>query len=361
MTEMAKKQNKEEPSCYATSIAVENAFKRVETMAPINLTFFTRPMNDMTVTRIKQLESLYACSRITRFLLRKGVHPIGLFTVSTAALALAVRRLYRQSSYLIINTLGVAYPTWQCLRLIRQTEGQPNSSTQMNADEYKSWLTYWLLYGSLQGKLNAMRKFFYIHANNALLLTRTFLAEPIVLDNWAPLLCDLMPYYNIYKIVLLYWAQNPQSKGASVLYHVLKPIQVQTSLIEKPPIDIPQPYTLPKSMSIETIVKQTTESVPTPYEIKYNPTYTADSFQDENDEELTLTISSGGPAYGLMNGYTPSLSSEREDETEGEDETDEEDSPDEPLVQSSHSPISALSTSPKYNMLMHVANETPAW
>lgn len=332
MTEMAKKQNKEEPSCYATSIAVENAFKRVETMAPINLTFFTRPMNDMTVTRIKQLESLYACSRITRFLLRKGVHPIGLFTVSTAALALAVRRLYRQSSYLIINTLGVAYPTWQCLRLIRQTEGQPNSSTQMNADEYKSWLTYWLLYGSLQ-----------------------------VLDNWAPLLCDLMPYYNIYKIVLLYWAQNPQSKGASVLYHVLKPIQVQTSLIEKPPIDIPQPYTLPKSMSIETIVKQTTESVPTPYEIKYNPTYTADSFQDENDEELTLTISSGGPAYGLMNGYTPSLSSEREDETEGEDETDEEDSPDEPLVQSSHSPISALSTSPKYNMLMHVANETPAW
>ncbi|KAG2184870.1 hypothetical protein INT43_000783 [Umbelopsis isabellina] len=332
MTEMATKQNKEEPLCHATSIAVENAIKRVETMAPINLTFFTRPMNDMTVTRIKQLESLYACSRITRFLLRKGVHPIGLFTVSTAALALAVRRLYRQSSYLIINTLGVAYPTWQCLKLLRKTEEQPNPSAQMNADEYKSWLTYWLLYGSLQ-----------------------------VLDNWAPLLCDLMPYYNIYKIVLLYWAQNPQSKGANVLYHVLKPIQAQPSPIETSPIDIPQPYTLSKSMSIETIVKQTTESVPTPYETQYNSTGYANSFHDENDEELTLTISSGGPAYGLMNGYTPSLSSEREDETDGEDETDEEDSPDEPLVQSNHSSISALSASPKYNMLMHVANETPAW
>ncbi|KAJ2957213.1 hypothetical protein NQZ79_g7027 [Umbelopsis isabellina] len=327
MTEMAKKQNKEEPLCYATSIAVENAIKRLETMAPINLTFFTRPMNDMTVTRIKQLESLYACSRITRFLLSKGVHPIGLFTVSTAALALAVRRLYRQSSYLIINTLGVAYPTWQCLKLIRQTEEQPTSSAQINSDEHKSWLTYWLLYGSLQ-----------------------------VLDNWAPLLCELMPYYNIYKIILLYWAQNPQSKGASVLYNILRPIQAQPLPIEKSPIDISQPYTLSKSMSIETIVKQTTESLPTPYETQYNFTD-----QDDNDEELTLTISSGGPAYGLMNGYTPSLSSEREDETDGEDETDEEDGPEEPLVQSSHSSISALSASPKYNMLMHVANETPAW
>jgi hypothetical protein len=173
---MAKKQNKEESLCYATSTAIENAIKRVEMMAPINLTFFTRPMNDMTVTRIKQLESLYACSRIIRFLLRKGVNPIGLFTVSTAALALAVRRLYRQSSYLIINTLGVAYPTWQCLKLIRQADIQTKTSKQMNADEYKSWLTYWLLYGSLQGEFNNMRKFItFFLARPYMLLNRTFL------------------------------------------------------------------------------------------------------------------------------------------------------------------------------------------
>ena len=139
-------------ACYATSTAVHNTIMNLEKMAPINLMFITRPVNDMTVTRIKQLESFYACSRIIRFLLRKGVHPIGLFTVSTAALALVVRRLYRRSSYLIINTLGVAYPTWRCLQLIRQAEASSKLPEEANVDELKSWLTYWLLYGSLQGE-----------------------------------------------------------------------------------------------------------------------------------------------------------------------------------------------------------------
>jgi hypothetical protein len=144
----------DDTACYATSTAVHNTIMKLERMAPINLMFLTRPINNVTVTRIKQLESFYACSRLIRFLLRKGVHPIGLFTVSTAALALVVRRLYRRSSYLIINVLGVAYPSWRCLQLIRQAEaGTPPSSTEKdNVDELKSWLTYWLLYGSLQGE-----------------------------------------------------------------------------------------------------------------------------------------------------------------------------------------------------------------
>jgi hypothetical protein len=147
------KSNKDDSAaCYATSTAVQNSIMKLERMSPINLMFLTRPINDMTVTRIRQLESVYACSRFVRFLLRKGVHPIGLFTVSTAALALVVRRLYRRSTYLVINTIGVAYPAWRCLKLIRQAELQSKPSEQLqNIDECKSWLTYWLLYGSLQG------------------------------------------------------------------------------------------------------------------------------------------------------------------------------------------------------------------
>ncbi|KAI8584375.1 hypothetical protein K450DRAFT_219546 [Umbelopsis ramanniana AG] len=307
----------DDTACYATSTAVHNTIMNLEKMAPINLMFITRPIDDMTVTRIKQLESFYACSRFTRFLLRKGVHPIGLFTVSTAALALVVRRLYRRSSYLMINTLGVAYPTWRCLKLIRQAEAK--SPEEANIDELKSWLTYWLLYGSLQ-----------------------------VLDNWGSLLKDLMPYYNIYKIAILYWAQNPQSKGATTLYNILRPIAAQPP-VETQPSDTLQPYTLPKSMSIETIVKRTTETIPTPYEIKPNPIAHLD------DEELTLTISSGGPGYGLMNGYTPSLSSEREDESEEDDDPDE-------ISKSRHASVSSVAAaSPKYNMLMQVADDTAAW
>ncbi|GAB5592318.1 hypothetical protein Unana1_07218 [Umbelopsis nana] len=292
---------------------------KLERMAPINLMFLTRPINDMTVTRIKQLESFYSYSRFIRFLLRKGVHPIGLFTVSTAALALVVRRLYRRSTYLVINTLGVAYPAWRCLKLIRQAELQTKpSEQQQNIEEYKSWLTYWLLYGSLQ-----------------------------VLDNWAPLLNDLMPYYNIYKIAILYWAQNPQSKGATTLYNILRPIPTESST-ETSPSDTPQPYTLRKSVSIETIVKRPAEAVTIPYETHSMPLLT-----DMDDEELTLTISSG-QGYGLMNGYTPSLSSEREEETE-EDEDPEE------ITRTRPESVAGLSTSPKYNMLMHVTNDTPAW
>ncbi|KAG2183076.1 hypothetical protein INT44_006057, partial [Umbelopsis vinacea] len=309
---VATRSKTDETACYATSTAVHNTIMNFEKMAPINLMFITRPIDDMTVARIKQLESFYACSRITRFLLRKGVHPIGLFTVSTAALALVVRRLYRRSSYLMINTLGVAYPTWRCLQLIRQAEAK--SLDEANIGELKSWLTYWLLYGSLQ-----------------------------VLDNWGLLLKDLMPYYNIYKIAILYWAQNPQSKGATTLYNILRPIAAQPS-VETKPCDTLQPYTLPKSMSIETIVKRTTDTIPTPYENMPNP------IDHLDDEELTLTISSTG--YGLMNGYTPSLSSEREDESEEDDDPDE--------ISKSRHASNVAAASPKYNMLMQVADDTAA-
>jgi hypothetical protein len=169
-----------------------------------------------------------------------------------------------------------------------------------------------------------------------------------VLDNWASLLKDLMPYYNIYKIAILYWAQNPQSKGATTLYNILRPIAAQPP-VESKPSGILQPYTLPKSMSIETIVKRTTETIPTPYEIQSNP------ISDLDDEELTLTISSGGPGYGLMNGYTPSLSSEREDESEEDDDPDE-------ISRSRHASVPSIAAaSPKYNMLMQVTDDAAAW
>ena len=159
-----------------------------------------------------------------------------------------------------------------------------------------------------------------------------------------------MPYYNIYKIAILYWAQNPQSKGAMTLYNILQPIPAAPSR-ESTLSDTPQPYTLPKSMSIETIVKRTADTVTTPYEIQ--PSFLPHEADLVDDEELTLTISSG-PGYGLMNGYTPSLSSEREEETEEDDDPDE-------LSRARHESVAALSTSPKYNMLMQVADDAAAW
>lgn len=184
---------------YATSIALERILDAINRESPINLEFATVPFRRATVSRIRSLEMIYAKSRLFRFLVRKGVNPIILFVGLSAGLAATLRRFYQQSTYLALNLVGVAYPAWRCWYLVKEHTEKEHQSDNPNLQierirEYKSWLTYWMLYGSLQ-----------------------------VLDNWASDLTLLLPKYNVYKLLLLYWAQSPHSFGASVLcHHVLQ-------------------------------------------------------------------------------------------------------------------------------------------
>ncbi|KAI8393524.1 TB2/DP1, HVA22 family-domain-containing protein [Radiomyces spectabilis] len=149
-----------------------------------------------------------------------------------------------RSTSLFIAVLGVAYPAWRCWHLVKQHE---NEQTIEHLQDCKGWVTYWIIFGILH-----------------------------VLDNWNPQLLSMFPNYNLYKIALLYWAQSPHSKGASILHrHVLQKPEQSTN---PPPAPHPQP------------------SHTSPFPRK-------PSLYDADD--LTLTIERR--SMRLLDGYIPSL------------------------------------------------------
>lgn len=175
-----------------TSKIIEKCIAVIDANAPINISFVTQPISKACVDRIKSLEKIYSQSKLYRFLIRKGVYPTLLFSAVSGSIGYGAYRTYNRSTKLVLNLLGVIYPTYRCWHLVKsQLHGQE--------EQLKSWLTYWMIFGSFQ-----------------------------VLDHW--MASDLFMFsrkkYNLYKLLILYWAQSPHSKGALLLYrHVIqKPI-----------------------------------------------------------------------------------------------------------------------------------------
>ncbi|CAO0792564.1 unnamed protein product [Mucor circinelloides] len=175
-----------------TSKIIEKCIAAVDANAPINISFITQPISKACVDRIKALEKIYSQSKLYQFLIKKGVYPTLLFSAVSGGVGYGVYRTYHRSTKLVLNLLGVVYPTYCCWHLVK-------SQSDEQEEQLKSWLTYWMIFGSFQ-----------------------------VLDHW--MASDLFPFsrkkYSLYKLLILYWAQSPHSKGALLLYrHVIqKPI-----------------------------------------------------------------------------------------------------------------------------------------
>lgn len=187
---------------------VESLLKSLSDRSPINISFITHPIDTALVTRIKALEQIYTKSTIYSFLIKRGIYPIVLFTLVTSSIGYGVQRTYSRSTQLFIHLVGVLYPAWQSWQLIKNKK-------QDDTNELKSWLTYWMIFGSFQGKpppppsSTCILIFFFI----------------LVLDHWMKL--DFVSLskkkYNLYKLFILYWAQSPHSNGADLLFrHVLQ-------------------------------------------------------------------------------------------------------------------------------------------
>ncbi|GAA5806816.1 hypothetical protein MFLAVUS_000164 [Mucor flavus] len=186
---------------------VESLLKSLSDRSPINISFITHPIDTALVTRIKALEQIYTKSTIYSFLIKKGIYPIVLFTLVTSSIGYGVQRTYSRSTQLFIHLVGVLYPAWQSWQLIKNKK-------QDDTNELKSWLTYWMIFGSFQGKPPPPRAEKYMYS---------FLH--LVLDHWMKL--DFVSLskkkYNLYKLFILYWAQSPHSNGADLLFrHVLQ-------------------------------------------------------------------------------------------------------------------------------------------
>lgn len=283
---MSERDRQQDQSCfYATSLALERILDTINRESPINLEFATVPFRKATVSRIRSLEMMYAKSKIFRFLVRKGVNPIVLFVGLSAGLAATLRRFYRQSTYLALNLVGVAYPAWRCWHLVKEhTEKERDPNLQIErVREYKSWLTYWMLYGSLQ-----------------------------VIDNWASDMTLLLPNYNVYKLLLLYWAQSPHSCGASILcHHVLQKPEGYPPESSLSPSPISAAHRQPLSPSYSSSSSVSTTQMHSHSSIMDNEDdddgKVVDGQQvEEEREQLTLTIERRRPeSTSILDGYMP--------------------------------------------------------
>ena len=131
----------------------------------------------------------------------------------------------------------------------------------------------------------------------------------LVLDAWAKPLTQKWPNYNLYKLVILYWAQNPYSNGAAVLcQHVLqKPIydddeKEASDKRQQPYYDddynsqpsFPPVYTLPGA-TFDDDASSSSSSATSSSSYNHPP----------SPEEMTLTIET--PHQSILDGYTPTL------------------------------------------------------
>ncbi|KAI8089558.1 TB2/DP1, HVA22 family-domain-containing protein [Halteromyces radiatus] len=248
-------QLEQQQQLFATSFAIQRWIDKLNRQSPINIRMATLPICTASVKRIISIESFYARSRLFRFLLRKGLPPILLFLGTTTAFVWMLRRFYIRHQYLALHSLGVLYPAWKCWHLVKQldTHGQPIEQLK----ECKSWLTYWMLYGSLQ-----------------------------VLENWSSDLLLFFPNYNIYKLFILYWAQSPHSKGATILYqHVLqKPEDQDEEQQYQHNNYYESTFTRPSSSSSSSVEHHQQ------YKSYRSHSHQYQSLFNNNDEELTLTI-----------------------------------------------------------------------
>ncbi|ORZ16898.1 TB2/DP1, HVA22 family-domain-containing protein [Absidia repens] len=243
---------------FATSLAVERFTDKINRGSPINIRPVTLPICKASTKRIHSLESFYIQSRFFRFLLRKGLPPVLLFLGTTSSIAWLLRRFYSRHRYLALNSLGVLYPAWRCWHLVKKldTLGEPLDQLK----ECKTWLAYWLLYGSLQ-----------------------------VLDNWGTDIEQLFPNYYIYKLVILYWAQSPHSNGATILYQ---------RVLQKPEDEEEEQHCEDEQKNMGYYDNDRMSSAETQQQQKENEQQQRQDFPprkyqplfNDNDEELTLTI-----------------------------------------------------------------------
>lgn len=127
-----------------TSKIIERCIAAIDANAPINISFVTQPISKACVDRIKSLERIYSQSKLYQFLIRKGVYPTLLFSAVSGGVGFGAYRTYHRSTKLVLNLLGVVYPTYCCWHLVKsQLHGQE--------EQLKSWLTYWMIFGSFQG------------------------------------------------------------------------------------------------------------------------------------------------------------------------------------------------------------------
>ncbi|CAG8519668.1 18679_t:CDS:1 [Acaulospora morrowiae] len=175
-----------------TTAFLEQVLLYIETNSPLNLTSITELIRKEMVMRVASIED--RCSKVWLFskLVKLGIPSFYLFIALFLSASMTVRHMYKHSVYLLCNLLGVVYPAYRSIKAI---ESQNSDDTDATVEQ-RQWLTYWVVYGWLQ-----------------------------VADYWSSWLLRVIPGYNFFKLIFLYWAQNDNSRGATIIFErILKPL-----------------------------------------------------------------------------------------------------------------------------------------
>ncbi|CAG8622171.1 24277_t:CDS:1 [Cetraspora pellucida] len=180
------------PQDLPTTAFLDQVLTEIESNSPLNLVPVTDVIRQVFVTRVSFIERKCMKTWLFSRLVKLGVSPFYLFIILIIISSLTMRHMYKNSVYLLCNLVGVVYPAYRSIKVIHQLPSNENELIE----EQKQWLTYWTVYGWLQ-----------------------------IADYWSTRLLSLLPGYNFFKLIFLYWAQNDQSKGATLLFeHVLRPL-----------------------------------------------------------------------------------------------------------------------------------------
>ena len=94
----------------------------------------------------------------------------------------------------IFLSVALFYPLYASFRSLEQyelliDEKDDISTHDLQRYHHKQWLSYWMVYGAYR--------------------IVTFFLDPFI---------SVIPMYSIWKLVFLFWLQNPKSRGAIMIY-----------------------------------------------------------------------------------------------------------------------------------------------
>lgn len=149
---------------YPTASFFERALQRLENASPFNLSYITNHLRFAYISRISGFEELCSKNFLFAFLVRRGFSPVLLFMCVAVGTTFLLRRMYKQSTYLFTNIVGVMYPAYRSLKALEESSdvvavgllegaagGNLEEASQKIVEEQRQWLTYWIVYGSMQG------------------------------------------------------------------------------------------------------------------------------------------------------------------------------------------------------------------
>ena len=106
--------------------------------------------------------------------------PAGIFVVAAIAISVVLVTFNFSFGHVLVQVIGVVYPAFKSVQALE---------TDSTVEDDRQWLTYWFIFGLFN-----------------------------ILDSTIGFILQCIPFYQLIKLLILIWLQNPITMGAHVIY-----------------------------------------------------------------------------------------------------------------------------------------------